>query len=135
MKKSGSAPRMQGLLRWAAGPILILSLLLMSPLNVRAALPVEKGEHLRLHPSPISQKIARNKAEQWQRMAPAEKETMRQRMDQWNQMAPQERQRYQHRYEQWKHLSPDEQRQIDRKLKSWPNLSPSEKEDVKSRFR
>jgi hypothetical protein len=78
---------------------------------------------------------SRRRTEQWQHMAPAEKETMRQRMDQWNQMAPQEQQRYQQRYDQWKHLSPDEQRQIDRKLDSWKNLSPSEKEDVRRRFR
>jgi len=76
----------------------------------------------------------RRRYEQWQKMAPDEKEMLRRRNEQWNQMAPQERQLYQQRFDQWKSLPPDEQRQIDRKLKNWQNLSPSEKEDVRKRF-
>jgi hypothetical protein len=77
----------------------------------------------------------RNRYEQWQKMAPDEKETLRRRMDQWKQMAPQDQQRYRQRFDQWKGLSPDEQRQIDRKLDRWKDLSPAEKEDVRKKFR
>ncbi len=118
-------------------PLLTGMFLLLSPSTGAATLP-EGGIDLRYEssmPLKIAQGYSRKRAEQWQRMAPAEKETMRQRMDQWNQMPPQERQRYQQRYDQWRQLSPDEQRQIDRKLDRWQNLSPSEKEDVRRRFR
>jgi hypothetical protein len=156
MKKRSIAP---GALR-VIGPLLTGVFLLMSPLEAESAQDVHgsipfdtsgRAYHERdsfalrhpranragsmLEPVRIAQGFSRRRAEQWQHMAPAEKETMRQRMDQWNQMPPQERQLYQQRYDQWRHLSPDEQRQIDRKLDSWNNLSPSEKEDVRRRFR
>ena len=133
MKKSSITPSAFRVV----GPLLTGVFLLMSPLTGTAFLP-ERGIDLRYEssmPLKIAQGFSRKRAEQWQHMAPAEKETMRQRMDQWNQMPPQERQRYQQRYNQWNHLSPDEQGQIDRKLDRWKNLSPSEKEDVRRRFR
>jgi hypothetical protein len=156
MKKSSIAPTAFRV----AGPLLTGVFLLMSPLEAETAQAVhglmpfdisgqaysERDSFTLRHPRAngtgsipepvrIAQGFSRRRAEQWQHMAPAEKETMRQRMDQWNQMPPQERQLYQQRYDQWRHLSPDEQQQIDRKLDSWKNLSPSEKEDVRRRFR
>jgi len=123
-------------LGWAASPLLAAMLLLCGPSIGSPSFYSERSQRqVRVVPLQVAQGFSRKRAEQWQNMAPAEKETLRQRMDQWNQMDPQDRQRYQQRYDQWKHLSPEEQQQIDRKLEGWKDLSPSEKEDVRRRFR